>query len=514
MTTKAGNLFTTAYLLLIFCIYPFYMKEGYVDIGESKYHFFLYSSLAALLILAILAGVGAAGRIWQSYKKREAYLIQWEKVRISSTDLFVGLYVLAIAISYLLSDFPQEALWGTEGWRIGLVLLLILCGLYFLTSRQWEASSFVWYGAMAASGLVFLLGILDRFSIYLIPISIRDPAFISTLGNINWFCGYFSVLVPIGGCIYLFSTGSVQRGFSAVYLFLAFTAGFCQGSSSVFLFWAAMFLVLLWISILKREWIGRWFFLAALWGFSARAAGGLRALFPEGYNYETDNPCLLLADSNLILVAAVFCTWISFFLNRRSKRNPGIVRKYKMIRRILVGISMIGIILFGALLFVNTMYGVPGLAGNGFFCLGKDWGNGRGAAWRAGADAFARMSGIKMLFGAGPDCFSAYVYSEPHTAGMLRDYFGSSRLTNAHNELLTSLINTGVVGTFCYYGIFISGIVRGLKSVEGRLDLIIPAVCIFCYLVHNTVSFAQVLNLPFVFLIVAMGEAMQRKTGI
>ena len=64
MTTKAGNLFTTAYLLLIFCIYPFYMKEGYVDIWESKYHFFLYSSLAALLILAILAGVGAAGRIW------------------------------------------------------------------------------------------------------------------------------------------------------------------------------------------------------------------------------------------------------------------------------------------------------------------------------------------------------------------------------------------------------------------------------------------------------------------
>ena len=53
MAKKAGNLFTTAYLLLIFGVYPFYMKEGYVDIGKAKYHFFLYSSLAAVGILSL-----------------------------------------------------------------------------------------------------------------------------------------------------------------------------------------------------------------------------------------------------------------------------------------------------------------------------------------------------------------------------------------------------------------------------------------------------------------------------
>ena len=57
MAKKAGKLFVTAYLLLIFGIYPFYMREGYVDIGRAKYEFFIYCSLAALGILALIGVV-------------------------------------------------------------------------------------------------------------------------------------------------------------------------------------------------------------------------------------------------------------------------------------------------------------------------------------------------------------------------------------------------------------------------------------------------------------------------
>ena len=37
---KAGNLLATAYMLIMFVLYPFYMKNGYADLGEAKYHFF------------------------------------------------------------------------------------------------------------------------------------------------------------------------------------------------------------------------------------------------------------------------------------------------------------------------------------------------------------------------------------------------------------------------------------------------------------------------------------------
>lgn len=71
------------------------------------------------------------------------------------------------------------------------------------------------------------------------------------------------------------------------------------------------------------------------------------------------------------------------------------------------------------------------------------WGNGRGAAWTAGWKTFAAMPSARKLVGAGPDCFESCVYSDPQIAEMLHSVFGTSRLTNAHNELLTVLVNTG-----------------------------------------------------------------------
>ena len=54
---KAGNLLATAYMLIMFVLYPFYMKNGYADLGEAKYHFFFYVTTAAVILLLALAGV-------------------------------------------------------------------------------------------------------------------------------------------------------------------------------------------------------------------------------------------------------------------------------------------------------------------------------------------------------------------------------------------------------------------------------------------------------------------------
>ena len=81
---KAGSLFVTAYLLLIFGIYPFYLKEGYVDVGEGKYEFFLYCSLGALFIFAILALCDLGQSVYVRFRNKEVYLIEWDKIKISS----------------------------------------------------------------------------------------------------------------------------------------------------------------------------------------------------------------------------------------------------------------------------------------------------------------------------------------------------------------------------------------------------------------------------------------------
>ena len=48
---KTANLLVTAYLLLLFVAYPFYMKEGYVEIGRAKYSFWIRISLSTAAVL-------------------------------------------------------------------------------------------------------------------------------------------------------------------------------------------------------------------------------------------------------------------------------------------------------------------------------------------------------------------------------------------------------------------------------------------------------------------------------
>ena len=61
------------------------------------------------------------------------------------------LYATCVFWSYILTEYRQEALWGTEGWYIGCIPLILLCGLYFMISRMWDGGRFVLHGCMAAS---------------------------------------------------------------------------------------------------------------------------------------------------------------------------------------------------------------------------------------------------------------------------------------------------------------------------------------------------------------------------
>lgn len=505
MIKKAGSIFTTAYLLLIFGVYPLYMKQGYVDIGKAKYQFFIYCSLAALIILALIGGAYGIQTISKRLKCHEPYLINWD--RLSVTDLFVMLYATEIFISYVFSNYREEALWGTEGWYIGLVFLLTLCGLYFFLSRFWDGKKTVWYVGLTISGITFVLGVLDRFSIYLIPIEIRQPTFISTLGNINWLCGYISVLAPVGICLFLFQ--EKKRGIYGVYTVIAFMAGFCQGGNSIFLFFGALFYIVLWISIKKREWFVNYFLLISLWGFSAQLVRILRFMMPYGYNYEKDGLCARLTDSNITLLVGVAALFIYIYLCFKKKGNIN-ERGQRAIHRIMAALLIGGILCWLILLGINTWFGIPGLEHIEGFVLNEEWGNGRGAAILSGIQMFRKMPFIHKLFGEGPDCFSAYAYSLSEVASFLRNYFGDSRLTNAHNELLTGLINTGILGVCFFVGILISFVKECMKKGEKNPEFYLFATCVVCYFAHNMVSFAQVLNLSFLFLILGMGEGKRR----
>lgn len=511
MLKKVSGLFTTAYLIIIFCLYPFYMQNGYQDMGEAKNRFFLYASIAAAGIMGICSLLCLLARLGNKAPDRKPYLVDWD--RVSATDLLVLIYGTMVFLSYVFTDNKSEALWGTEGWYIGCVLLLLLCFLYFFISRLWDGNIKVLYLLPVSSAIVFLLGIGNRFSFYPAFLKGDFPEFISTLGNINWYCGYLSITAPIGVGMFLLSdeksTPKWKNRAWGSYGLITFLTAFSQGSDSIFLWFAALLFIFLWISLEKEEWLGNWMALVVLWGASAQIIRIMRYVLPGRYNYEGSNLCGYFTNSSLSLwilaAAAVFYGMI-----RAKKFNDS-----KKIKRglLILLLSVCG--LWCLLTVIHTAYGIPWLKEREtlqkIFLFDRNWGHGRGAACITGARIFEKLPLIHKLLGAGPDCFAHCAYSMPELSALLYESFGTARLTNAHNELLTSLVNLGILGVCSYLGIFILFIGKCMKKGRENPVLYLFAASIVCYFVHNMVSFAHVLNLPFLFLFLGMGEKICRE---
>ena len=521
MLKKTANLFTTAYLLLMFCIYPFYIEKGYENIGEAKNRFFLSVSIAAFAILGTCAFLYLLKALLDIRLQKRAYLIDWDEV--SSMDLLVLMYATSVFLSYVFSKYKEEALWGTEGWYMGLLPLILLCGLYFLISRMWNGGIRIFYLLIVSSALVFLLGICNRFSFYPIKFAVTQPDFISTLGNINWFCGYLSVVSPVGIGMFVLqdkeqeiSGRKVHYGKKWIlgsYAMITFTAGFCQGSNSIFLWFAALFGISLWICLEKREWIKNWLFLVILWGASAQLVRLFRWLFPGKYSYDINNLCGYFTGSS-VTVWILFAGVVAYVILRKEERRDYLIERKSAVRKIVIALVFFLFTVWLLLSLVNTVWGLSFLnksaAFQGLFLFNESWGNGRGAAYSVGIQILQEFPLIHKLFGAGPDCFACCAYAMPELSEMLCQYFGNARLTNAHNELLTCFVNTGILGVVFYLGIFVSFIVGCRKKGKETPVLYILSLSVICYFVHNTVSFAQVLNFPYLFLLAGMGRYLQK----
>lgn len=502
---EIGNSILTAYFLVMTVVYPFYIKNGYREIGNVKYYFFRNISLVMVGMMLMIAAC-----LFLLQRKEVSVAAHYK--RMSGTDWFVYGYFISILLSYLFSSFRKEALWGTNGWYMGFVSQLILVAIYFFFSRffRWDEN---WlYTILLASGLVFLLGILNRYSIYPLTISGRTPAFISTLGNINWFCGYWAVVCPLGVLFYRNSRKGYEQLAAGIYVILAFLIGVVQGSSSAYLSLAGMFLFLFCISFRENMAMQRFFEICILFAASCQIARLLRILPGLDINYENELGAVF-TDSNVTLYAGIIALILYLWFCYLVKQKDMQIAEYKKIRNVVMLLVLILSAGYFVLLTANTCIpgGIFGLAGIPFFTFNDEWASARGATWSIGVQAYRSMTPLHKLTGVGPDCFAEYIYAVPKIATRTYSLFGSSRLTNAHNEWITILVNQGITGLVCFIGIFLTAFFKFIKKAPIQPLLYLCAASLLSYTLHNMVSFQQVLNVPFVFMILGIGEGLTNK---
>lgn len=503
---KLSSYIITLYVFLIFCIYPLYYEDGYYNMATAKCRFFLGVSVIVFLVLSFTA-------IIDSMIQRKSIHTVVERQKISVTEKLLYMYIIMVLLSFFFSAFKKNVLWGATDWYIGTVPLLLMTFYALFLMHVWREQKWIRRIFLAVSAAVFLLGICNRFSIYPISMAPKQAEFISTLGNINWICGYMSIVSPIGIGLWIFNENKKEKSkwkklLLDIYVLIIFMLGFCQGSSSVFLWNGALFLVLFCILLKSTDGIKKWLLLVGMWGMSGQLVRVLKMVFPGKYNYDT----ILFVDSNVTLtvaLAAIVIYMIIQFCCQKEKELPIFFRR--VVCYSVLAVLIIVFFVWLMLAVYHTKFGISFLKDYPIFLLNENWGNGRGIIFKAAFELFHRMSSIQKLFGVGADGFSAYAYSIPEIEVYLKSHFGNSILTNAHCELLTNLINLGILGTVTYAGIFITFAVRCMKIGEQHPYAYIPAVCVICYFTNNILSFAQMLNIPFLFLILGMGEAYLRK---
>ncbi len=488
----------SVYLTVMMAVYPFYMKEGYVNISTHKYNFFMYSSLGAVLLLCLFG-----------FK-----ILLAKKKKVNVTGIAVLIFMGFTTVSYLLSVDKSESFKGTEGWFMGFLTMVVMCVSYILVSELWNYKKFIIPLALASGTAVFILAVLDRFSIYLIPLEIRDPAFISTMGNINWFMGYYSIFTPLGAGLFVYDLmHSKEAGFrlylEAAYTFIAFTAGFAQGAESVLLFYVSLItgmVFLVYRGFLRLDHVC---FTVGLMALSAKMVYLLKVLLPGKYNYTSGGLCEKLTDGNILMIlgiAIIILGLILMRINENEKTDPERIRKLEKISCTVFFILLISALGSWLLIgYLKTFKGEFPTLTHSMFVFDTSFGSGRGEAYKTAVSCLKEMNVRQLLFGVGPDAFYAYAYSFEHIKNDLYAFWGNDRLTNAHSELLTMLVNEGIFGMLSYLGIFVSFTVTSLKSKNVIKTVI--SLAVWCYLIHNLISFSQVLSTPFLFLLMAIGSS-------
>ena len=509
------------YMIVILMVLPLYNK-GYARIGTEKETFFLKTMTYGAKTLLPVFLLWLLFRLVTAVQKKELpRFTEWPAglwKNLSVTDRFAVFYGIAVLVSYLFTNYREEALWGTASWRMGMWTQLGAVIVYFMISRMWQWKSWIPALVLPVSAVVFSLGYVNKFGLLPVDPEYVTPSFISTIGNINWYCGYL-VTILFGGVYLLWRMEEMtwKKLLLMAYVTIGFASLATQGSSSGIVTFAVVMFVLFGMSVrdsgrMEVFWQEMTMFSGAcLLTFILRKANVFsQELVMEGM---TD---LLTFSMVTILMTILSGTILCLIHRARLKRSY----PEKLLHRIYCGIAIavpVMILLVLLLTLINTLAGgalTPNITDPNvtkWLTFNVSWGSARGGTWAAGARCFWEADFLHKIFGVGPDCLYAFLSNEGSVGlqTMVNDRFGGNRLTNAHNEWLTVLVDIGVLGLISYAGMMITAIRDFLRAGESKMLVGACGICVLAYTVNNMFSFQQVMNISTVFVIMGIGENLR-----
>ena len=538
MKDKYGvsNAAVNYYLVLMFTVFPLFFTQKYSNIRHDKLNVFVALSCALFFI------VGVTWLISYFEKKRVGALPEekWYK-NLSVTDYAFGALILLYIISTIFARIPIEAVTGSTGRNNGLMAFIMYFFVYIVLSRFFKVKEYVFVALALGSLAVYLLAILNFFYIDVFRIfgveagiyygysdaTIKD--FISTIGNKNIMSALCCLTIP--PLIMLFINSETKR---LKYLYLVsggvgFSAMLCSDSESGFLGLVPLLaLVLLFYSrdvarlrkfftALCAMFVSSKLLVVVVAVTKALAESEIiktlfvydkKTLMEKGIDkgfgtmqtlFISDNKCILLI---AVTAALAFGLW---FL---EKKKPDFTVP-KFVPYALAAVYGLGVAFLAGLFvrysFIDTKSKLDGIMT--FFRFDEKWGTHRGYMWIKAGEIFKNTNWKNKLIGSGPDTF--YMMFSPYFSELSHKFHNST--TNcAHNEFLNYLITTGILGLGAYLTIFISAVVRSVKTAAKNPLSVVFIAPVVCYLFQSVVNIANPEVTPLLFIFLALSEAIVR----
>lgn len=481
-SAKIQEIVKILYLIIMCSALPLYMKQGYYMLGEAKGILYLGISAFFFALLFIL-------KILEEPKKF---------FNESRNAMLIGAFIFSNVITLIFSCDKRTAFLGQEGWRCGFLTVFLMISFCVLFMQGLKLNALILSLILIVPFSAFVLGIINRFGIDPFYVYGANPSFLGTLGNINWYVGFLAIFVPLGiGLSYGKKLFSMDGILTNLYVVTGLVALFMQGSDSAALVIIGTYGIMLYISLGKRKSFQRVMAQAAVLGFSMELTKILMEVFGRSYNYE-EGIILKVCDMHigLIVMAA------AFFIYRVSRLFEEISVSFigGFCRRMLV--------ILGIAAVVSSIIVV--IMSDGYF------GNGRGIIWQISVDIYRGLTPWQKLFGVGQDCFYVYAYNHPMWADSLLNVLNGNRLTNAHCEFLTILIERGMIGLLTYVALIISvlhGLIRAFDRSESSKKEHAAMICalpITSYLFNCSVSFSTVTSTPYLFILLGIALFVSR----
>ena len=466
---------------MLFLVGPLYMTHGYRDIISAK-------TYIVWLSIILTGVVGSCSLLKEKREPGESGSITiYRRIRLLQascelSDVLIAAFGLWALISALCSPWRKQALTGEAGWNVGALLIVALTVLYFAVSRSMlREELFPIYMLMLGGSLVMALGILNDLGLDPLGVyrGVEEPLkdiFISTIGNVDQYSGYLSMVIPAALMLFVADGGGgrsrVVNLLTGGTVLLGFLNIFLTHADSIYLGAGSGAAIAVWYCLYDHRRIRRLLAAGLLFAAAGSVAALLTGIFPD---IHQDGISSVLLKKNIhITVGAVSALLliISFRVfggDGRREIPAGTVSAlaHTVPHTKSCGQSQIINCRYQRRIYI-VLLGICVAAAAGYVVLnfGPMLFNGRGLIWMI---VYRVMSGSgdtgRLILGLGPGCLDFRAEDHAH---LMVQYFGDIyELSNAHNDIIEYLATTGIPGGIIYAGIYVSVLAEGCRRVFG-----------------------------------------------